>query len=106
MNWKLKETMKRELLYLSDISRLLKGDEVIQTQNVDVYSVNEIIIQTSNFPNKWINKLFSEENKVPRTLFEARKLAGSAIYKQSKRVWINRQTHGHDFSDEKKSWFI
>lgn len=52
MNWKLKETMKRELLYLSDISRLLKGDEVIQTQNVDVYSVNEIIIQTSNFPNK------------------------------------------------------
>ena len=30
----------------------------------------------------WINKLFSEENKVPKTLFEARKLAGSATYKQ------------------------
>ena len=31
-----------------------------------------------------INKLFSEENKVPRILFEARKVAGSATYKQSK----------------------
>ena len=27
--------------------------------------------------NKWITKLPSEENKVPRTLFEARKVAGS-----------------------------
>ena len=27
-----------------------------------------------------MNKLFSEENKVPRTQFEARKLAGSATY--------------------------
>ena len=35
------------------------------------------------FPN-WTNKLFSEENKVSRTLFEARKVAGSATYKQSK----------------------
>ena len=31
-----------------------------------------------------MNKLFSEENKVPRTLFEARKVAGSATRKQSK----------------------
>ena len=29
----------------------------------------------------WINKLFSEEYKVPRTLFEARMMAGSATYK-------------------------
>ena len=29
------------------------------------------------------NKLFSEENKILRTLFEARKVAGSATYKQS-----------------------
>ena len=36
------------------------------------------------FFHKWIKKLFSEENKVPRTLFEARKVAGSAKYKQSK----------------------
>ena len=34
--------------------------------------------------NKWINKLLSEENKVPGTLFEARRVAGSAKYKQSK----------------------
>ena len=27
--------------------------------------------------------MFSEENNVPRTLFEARKMAGSAKYKQS-----------------------
>ena len=31
----------------------------------------------------WIKKLFSEENKLPRTLFDARKVAGSATYKQS-----------------------
>ena len=35
----------------------------------------------------WINKLFSEENKVPRTLFEARKEAGSATNKQIITVW-------------------
>ena len=35
----------------------------------------------------WINKLFSEENEVPRTLLEARKVAGSATYKQSETVW-------------------
>ena len=37
--------------------------------------------------HKWMNKLFSEENKVPRILFEARKVAGSATYKQSETVW-------------------
>ena len=31
-----------------------------------------------------MNKLFSEENKIPRTLFEARKVAGPTAYKQSK----------------------
>ena len=31
-----------------------------------------------------MNKLFSQENKVPRTLCEAREVAGSAKYKQSK----------------------
>ena len=38
------------------------------------------------FNHKWIIKLFSEENKVPGTLFEAKKVAGSATYKQSKTV--------------------
>ena len=31
-----------------------------------------------------MNKLFSEENKFPKTLFEARKVAGSTTYKQNK----------------------
>ena len=48
-------------------------------------NVNEIMTQTQNiwfFIHNWVNKLFLEENKVPRTLFEARKVAGSATYKQ------------------------
>ena len=36
--------------------------------------------------HKWINKLFSEENKVLWTPFEARVVAGSAKYKQSTSV--------------------
>ena len=46
------------------------------------------MIQTHKYKffHEWINKLFSEENQV-RTLFEARKVAGSAIYKQSKTEW-------------------
>ena len=35
-----------------------------------------------------MNKLFSEENKVPRTRFEARKVAGPATYKQSQKLWM------------------
>ena len=38
--------------------------------------------------HNWINKLFSKENKVPSTLFEARKLAGSVNYKQVKQYEI------------------
>ena len=37
-----------------------------------------------------INKLFSGENKVPRTLFEARKLAKSTTYKRGKAEWLIR----------------
>ena len=43
-------------------------------------------IYTYDF-NHWINKLLSEKNKVLRALFEARKVAGSATYKQSETVW-------------------
>ena len=35
------------------------------------------------FSYNWINTLFSEKNKV----LEARKVAGSATYEQSKTVW-------------------
>ena len=38
----------------------------IQSQNFNIYNINEVIIQTQKH---MINKLFSEENKVPRTLF-------------------------------------
>ena len=38
--------------------------------------------------SNWINKLFSEENKVPRKLLEARKVAGSATYNTSTTGWI------------------
>ena len=44
--------------------------EEMQTQTVDLF-------------HKWINKLFSEQNKVLRMLFEATQVAGSATYKQS-----------------------
>ena len=40
-------------------------------------------MQKQKFHN-WTNKLFSEETKIPGTLFEARKMAGSAKYKQLK----------------------
>ena len=38
-------------------------------RNVSIYSL---------FSHNWLNKMLSEENKVPKTLFEARKVAGSA----------------------------
>ena len=37
--------------------------------------------------HKWMKVLFSEENKVPRTLFEDRRIVGSATYEQSKTIW-------------------
>ena len=47
-------------------------------------NINEIIVQTLNIYlfHNWVNKLFSQENKVPRKQFKARKVAGSATYKQ------------------------
>ena len=47
-----------------------------------MYSYKDI-----NAFHNWINKLFTEKKKFPRTLFEARKVAGSATYKQIKTVW-------------------
>ena len=37
-------------------------------------------IQPSLFAHNWTNKPFSEENKVPGTLFEASKVAGSETH--------------------------
>ena len=39
------------------------------------------------FLHNSIKKLLSEENKVPRMQYEARKVAGSTTYKQSNTVW-------------------
>ena len=66
----------------------------------------------------WVNKLFSEENKVPRTLLEAGKVAGSATYKVSEyeavlsfkfRLFVQLFSHEHKdslfvclFGSEKK----
>ena len=64
---------------------LCSSGEEIQTQNFNIYIINEVMEQA--LFHIWMNKLFSEENKVPRTLFEGRKVAGSATYKQNKTVW-------------------
>ena len=73
----------KDLLLLCSPAGGFKGAEEeiqeIQTLNLNV----KLIIQTN-----CINKLFLEENKVPWTLFEARKVAGSATYKQSKQYEI------------------
>ena len=48
--------------------------EQTQTQNLSIYNIKELIIQTQKntvSPN-WMNTQLSEENKVPRTLSGAR----------------------------------
>ena len=62
------ETSLKEVLCSS-------GGEM-QTQNFNIYDINEekqYKLINIHLLHNWINKLFSEENKVPRTLFEARK---------------------------------
>ena len=52
------------------------------------YNIDEVTMHThSNIFFHWINKPSLKENKVTGTLFEARKAAGSATYKQSKSEW-------------------
>ena len=73
-----------------DTNFLFKGElcslgEEIQTQIfIDMYKINEVIMQTEEYSHKCINELASEENKVLRTLFEARQVAGSATGKEWK----------------------
>ena len=55
-----------------------------------------------SFPYWGKSELFSEENKVPRTLFEARKVAGSATYKQSETVLNCAVLYVRLFSRENK----
>ena len=47
------------------------------------FNINEVMIQTQKHPS--LNKqAVLREKKVSRTVFEARKMAGSATYKQRK----------------------
>ena len=62
---------------------LLKGHYTVLGKTFKPNKSNEAITQTLFFCYL-INRLFSEENKVRRALFEARKVAGSATCKQSK----------------------
>lgn len=53
--------------------------ENIQTKKFNIYTINEVIIQTQKYlfsQNSNSKKLSSEENKVPSTVFEDRKGAG------------------------------
>ena len=70
-------------------------------ENFKVYNLNEVIMQTQRyfFSHNWVNQLFSEENKVPRTQFEARKVAGSATY-------INKVNEYYTASSFKVTLFI
>ena len=55
--------------------------EGIQSQTLYTHNNNEVLKQYSEivfFFHNWMNKLFSEEDKVPRTLFEAGQVMGSA----------------------------
>ena len=53
--------------------------------NFNIFNINEGIVKSLQylFFEILLKKLFSEECKVPRTLFAARKVAGSAKYEQS-----------------------
>ena len=73
------------LLKKDSWSMIVKGalcgfEEEIQPSNFNINNMNEVLIQTQKcvFFHNWMNKLFSEGNKVPGTLLEARKVAGSA----------------------------
>ena len=53
---------------------------------IDVSCFSFLKKQHQYFTITYQKDLFSEENKVPRTLFEARNAAGSATHKQMKTV--------------------
>ena len=46
----------------------------MQTQKFNIYRINEVIIQT--FLHEWSNKLFSEENKMPKNTVWGKKGGG------------------------------
>ena len=65
-------------------NRKLKGQYVV-LEKLNIHDITEAMIYF--FLHHWTNEVFSEENKIPRTQFEARTMAGSATYTHSKKVW-------------------
>ena len=61
---------------------LNSSGEEIPTQNCNIDTIQLVLLQTQNifFAHYSIDKLLSEDNNVPRTLFEIRKVAGSTTY--------------------------
>lgn len=57
-----------------------------KTLNFNIYIINDVQYRLRYIYcfHNLINKLFLNEIKVPRAMFEARKVAGTARYKQSK----------------------
>ena len=64
---------------------LCSFEEFILTQNFNIYSVNDN--DCFFFSPRLNNQAVVRGNKIHRTLFEAKKVAGSAAYKQGKTVW-------------------
>ena len=80
--WNLLVVLIQTCLNLLDVldGSLFSSGEGLLTHNFNIHNINDIIIQNVS---DWINK----QKKIrSRTLFEARKVAGSATYKQSKTV--------------------
>ena len=51
----------------------------IKTQNFNIYNINEVIIQTQMyFFFNWVNRLFSEENKLPEHCLKLESWQGPA----------------------------
>ena len=70
----------------------IKGAPYFVKNNANIILICTILMRTfyklSNicFFHKCINKPLSEDKKVPRTLFEATQVAGSATYRQGQAV--------------------
>ena len=82
--------MKEDTHKKTQSSPVLKGHCVAVEKKIFQLNLNLIFNIFSI-----LNKLFSELSEVPRTMFVARKVAGSATCKQSKTIWSCVVLYGH-----------
>ena len=79
VNYSVHTTVKQDIQPVSSLKLHYVGfQEKNRTQNFNIHNI-EVIIQTQKyilFLDNWINKLLSEENKIPRALFEEREWQG------------------------------